>query len=354
MKVIAYPTQVDPPILRPASAKREWMDTAANKNPYRCLPLSMANSFGWEILSKGRFRAEWNGGRANTDIKVTPLDGTDFPLSHFGEGTITWHLGYIFKTPYPYGIYMMGAPNDPKPNVIALSGVVETHWLPYTATMNWRFTQPGVFEMNIGEPFCQIFPVDMNLFETMEVPEIRSMHEPGAEEDHDLYWDWNLSRAQFMVEQRNGLYTPDVWQRNYFKGTHPKGKVYPDGEGKCPYIKLADGTQKSTHKTKPGAKPFVDKKVDNEFKTPEYYWERNKELELLERKLNARRQMEQPQIIEQPLLNPNDFDKRVRELQEQFRAYHDAQNKSLNNNTNKKKAGKKTTTKKVKTKGEQK
>lgn len=278
MKVIAYPTTTNPPKLVPASSRREWMDVAANKNPYRCLPLSMANSWGWQLLSTSHFIAEWNGGRTAGDIQITHLDGSDHPVTHFGEGTLTWHLGYVFKTEYPYGMYMTGAPNEPSPNIIPLSGLVETHWLPYTSTMNWRFTQPGKFEMKIGQPFCQLYPVDMRLFEDMEEPEIRSMSEVEAKEFHDLYWEWNISRTEFMSEQRQRVtYDPSIWQKNYFQGVHP-----PDGKRKCPVHTTADGEVESTHRTKPNVPNFVNKDEIG-FKTPSVYWERIKEIQEKER-----------------------------------------------------------------------
>jgi hypothetical protein len=236
------------------------MDDAVNKNPYRCLPLSIANAWGWEILSTAKFTAEWDGGAAPKSVKVTLLEGHSPPSGYFGEGTLTWHAGYMFKTEYPYGMYVTGAPNYPKPNVIPLSGVVETHWLPFTFTMNWRFTQPGTFSMDIGEPFCQIFPVDMNVFDDMEA-EIRTLHEPEAQELHDDYWNWNLSRSEFLHGQRVGKNGPDIWQRNYFQGTYP-----PENRG-CPIHMKEDGTQLTPHRTKPNVPEFVDKQVAR-FKQP--------------------------------------------------------------------------------------
>lgn len=320
MKVIAYPTVNDPPKLVVANSKREWMDNAVNKNPYRCLPLSMANSWGWQILSKSKFIAEWNGGKAPSDVKITPIEGTDFPVPHFGEGTLTWHLGYVFSTPYPYGVYMTGAPNNPKPNVVALSGVVETHWLPYTATMNWRFTQIGSFTMDIGEPFCQVFPVDMSLFENV-VPEIRSMDEADAKEFYDLYWDWNLSRGKFMTEQRVGMHGAEVWQRHYFQGVHP-----PDGSRKCPFHTKSDGTVESVHITKPGVPEFTDHRI-GPFKTPDYYWQRSKEIAEMEKQYLEQANRPQGQttteptnaVQVQPQITEEEFEAKVRHFQEQLK-----------------------------------
>jgi len=37
------------------------MDIAYRKYPYRCLPLVVANQYGWEILSTHHIRASWDG-----------------------------------------------------------------------------------------------------------------------------------------------------------------------------------------------------------------------------------------------------------------------------------------------------
>lgn len=277
MKIIAYPTTTTPLTIRPANSKRLWMDNAANKNPYRCLPLSMANSWGWEILSNSHFIAEWNGNRAPSDVTIKHIDGTSGPSPHFGEGTLTWHSGHIFKMPYPYGLYVTGAPNQPVANAVPLVGVVESHWLAYTFTLNWKFTQPGSFEMKIGDPICQIFPIDMSTFDNVEL-EIRSLHEPEAKEFHDDYWNWNISRAKYMNEQRDGMHAADVWQKHYFRGVFPSevkdGLPMEDAAGfdkKCPFHIDASGKEKSNHRTKPNVPEVVDNQIEP-FKTPDNYW----------------------------------------------------------------------------------
>ncbi len=304
MKLIAYPTTTQPCIIRPANSKREWMDVATNKNPYRCLPLSMANSWGWEIISTAKFTAEWNGGQGPHDVKVTMLDGHTPPSPHFGEGTLTWHSGYTFRTPYPYGLYVTGAPNYPKPNVIPLSGVVETHWLAYTFTMNWRFTQPGTFTMDIGEPFCQIFPVNMDTFDEVE-PEIHSMTDD--KEFYDRYWDWNISRQEYLTEQNMGMHDASVWQKHYFQGTNP-----PDRR-KCPVHINKDREEKSDHRTKPNVPEFTDKQTTN-YKVPDYYQDRLKEVNEKHKLYMEKRQEEQK--VRDRIIRMETISKRLKQLKE--------------------------------------
>ena len=58
-----------PPEVRPARAKRQWMDDFVDRHAYRCLPLSIANSHGWEVLCPIPVEIRWNGGMKVEDIR---------------------------------------------------------------------------------------------------------------------------------------------------------------------------------------------------------------------------------------------------------------------------------------------
>src|SRR6478735_1099408 len=75
-KVIAYQIHEDDyaPI-RPARRERKWMDDADKKSPYRCLPLVVANQYGWEILSTHHVRASWDGTSKPNGVFVENLCG---------------------------------------------------------------------------------------------------------------------------------------------------------------------------------------------------------------------------------------------------------------------------------------
>ena len=215
MKITAYLVS-DAMELCPASPNREWMDISINKNPYRCLPLTMANSYGWELKSKSELTAEWNGGQRPEDVKITQISGSCFPSSHFGEGVLTWHTGYLFRTEFPYGLYVTGSPNQPFHNITYLSGIVETHWLPFPFTMNWRFTAPGAVHIKHGDVIAHVFPVRMDLFDEVLAEVVPISSNPELE---DQYIQWSESRMNFNNKPRND----QEWQKNYFKGLDLKG-----------------------------------------------------------------------------------------------------------------------------------
>jgi acyl carrier protein phosphodiesterase len=108
MELECYPTENRPPEIVPGRPQRAWMDHFADRHPYRCLPLTMANTTGWEILCPVGFSMTWDGGAHQHCIKFQPdhpYPGfTDFVKSHFSRGTVTFHTGYLFRTPPGWSI----------------------------------------------------------------------------------------------------------------------------------------------------------------------------------------------------------------------------------------------------------
>jgi hypothetical protein len=224
------------PRIAPASAKRDWMGATPESFAYRCLPLAIANSHGWEVLSPCGFSARWRGGAGADSVEIVLDDGADpskAPHSLFGSGTITFHVESVFRTSEGWNLWVSGPPNGMKDGIAPLSGVIETDWSPYTFTMNWRFTRPDSwvrFEEN--EPFCFFFPVPRGVLDGLK-PELRPM-----EDNPELlqsFTGWSAARAAFQahVRQTNPTNPTDQWQKLYYRGLHPDGGPgAPDHESK--------------------------------------------------------------------------------------------------------------------------
>ena len=77
MKLIAYKTyDYKAQSLVPAARTREWMDKTPGSFAYHCLPMVMANSLGWFLISHVPFEAEWDGNDATSGLKIWPTGGT--------------------------------------------------------------------------------------------------------------------------------------------------------------------------------------------------------------------------------------------------------------------------------------
>ncbi|HEX5183784.1 MAG TPA: DUF6065 family protein [Allosphingosinicella sp.] len=207
--------------IRAGQLARPWMDATPGHYAYRCTPLNIANTSGWEVLNTFDFTAEWNGGPGQRAITISPVarEGVPFNIasSHFGKGILTFHLGWLFRTNPGWAIWAKGLPNKHRHKIAALEGIVETEWLQFPFTMNWRFTKPGKVSFAIGDPiaFITLFPhgwidaVQPTLHSISDDPDL-----------HREFMEWRDSRSQFNkgLEERDENIMKIGWQGKYFKG----------------------------------------------------------------------------------------------------------------------------------------
>ena len=163
-------------------------------------------------------------------LRVLPED--DYPyLSHFAElnfthGIVTLHTGYLFQTDPGWHLVATGPFNNPKNGIAPLSGVIETDWLPYTFTMNWRMTAPGTVRFEKDEPFCLIFPVVQETLEAT-MPEIYNLADnPELCAEH-LAWAQSRGAFRKRLEQKEPEALKQAWQKYYFKAKSPDGSSMP-------------------------------------------------------------------------------------------------------------------------------
>ncbi|MDX5983678.1 DUF6065 family protein [Sphingomonas echinoides] len=231
MDLICYLFPNWAPRIRSANSRRDWMDNSVESFAYRCLPLSIANAHGWEILSPCGFEAVWNGGPNPDDVAIRVDEGTAHPIvpvALFGQATLTFHVEGIMRTPPGWNLWVGGCPNIAKDGIAPLSGIIETDWSPYSFTMNWRFTRanhPVRFEEN--EPFCFFFPVQRQLIEAVQ-PHFQSIE--AAPELKAQYQEWSQSRDAFQADV--AAHPPskpsDKWQKLYYRGVDANGEAQVD------------------------------------------------------------------------------------------------------------------------------
>ncbi|MEL7481098.1 MAG: DUF6065 family protein [Pseudomonadota bacterium] len=216
------------PEIVPGRPQRAWMDAYTDRHPYRCLPLTMANSTGWEILCPFDVEIVWDGGPLEDAILITskqfPEGVASFTGSHFRRGIVTFHTGYLFRTPPGWGVWATGMPNHPKDGIAPLTGLIETDWLPFPFTMNWQMTKPGRVKFERGEPFCFITLMEHGRLEEV-TPRIHKLDDHA--ELKAEYTAWRDSRNNFneRLATREESAMRERWQRHYMRGE----KVLGDG-----------------------------------------------------------------------------------------------------------------------------
>lgn len=209
------------PKLAAADPKRAWMDAFPERHAYRCLPLAIANAYGWEILSPCSLDIEWRGGPETRDIKIKAADGFPdieyFAASNFTRGIVTFHTGYLFRTSPGWQLMATGPTNKPKHGIAPLTGLIETDWLPYPFTMNWQLTAPGKVHFDKGEPICLIYPVPQGALNEL-TPVIKPITaEPDLARQFGV---WREKREEFMrgFDANDPVVLKQQWQKYYFRG----------------------------------------------------------------------------------------------------------------------------------------
>jgi hypothetical protein len=226
MKLVCYALKPDPPAIRAAPVTRAWMDEIGDNHAYRCLPLNIANSHGWEVLSPCAFEVAWSGTKWPTAITLRALDGYErlqqLAVSHFAHGIVTFHLGYLFRTEPGWDLFASGSLNHPKDGIAPLTGIIEADWLPYPFTMNWQMTRPGSVRFDKDEPLCMLFPVPHAALQDV-APEIVDLESDPEMKRQTM--EWKERRDEFMqkLDAKDPKALKDRWQRYYFLGKTPDG-----------------------------------------------------------------------------------------------------------------------------------
>ena len=158
----ASPPPSRPPEIVPGRPQRAWMDAFADRHPYRCLPLTMANTTGWEILCPVGFTAEWNGGteqerhHAHARPSASPTS-SDFVKSHFSPRRA--HLPPRLPVPHPARLVDVGhGPAQPRQGRHPAAGRPGGDRLAAVPLHHELASSPGPGKVRFekGEPFCFI------------------------------------------------------------------------------------------------------------------------------------------------------------------------------------------------------
>ncbi|ODT96636.1 MAG: hypothetical protein ABS79_07920 [Planctomycetes bacterium SCN 63-9] len=186
--------------LRPSPSRRSWMDE--NPQAYKCLPIVAANQWGWQILCPVDVRATWDGSPDPAGLTVE-VAASHRPAikSQFGSGILTFSPPWLFRTSAGWDLYVKGPSNRWKANCMPLEGIVETWWLNYTFTLNWKIVEPGTVSFSQGESLAQLVPVPHQTFANAVAQETPIVHaEPEAARE---LMEWRANRREIANQPVN-------------------------------------------------------------------------------------------------------------------------------------------------------
>jgi hypothetical protein len=217
------------PTVRAAPKARQWMEETRDRFAYRCLPMTIANQHGWQILNMAPFAARWDGGDGKEAVTITPLenDYRIMPSPQLGHGLLTFTIACFFRTEPGLNLWATGPINHVKDGVQPLTGIIETDWWEGPFLMNWKMTRPNVHVVfKKDEPICQVFPVPRDLVESVE-PVFRDIRDEP--ELCRRYAETVESRRKFSADLKieGSAARAEGWQKNYMRGRTLQGEKGP-------------------------------------------------------------------------------------------------------------------------------
>jgi hypothetical protein len=196
--------------VQPLPMKRSWMNEVVGTNAYQCVPMNIANQSGWVVLNPAEFCATWDGGPTNEHLQVHYHEDPkiNFAQSHLHNGTLTIVPDFIIRTPEGISTLVSGVPNYPIPRLTPLQAVIETDWLTFTFTYNFKFNIPGEVIFRKGDPLFTFMPIKRGEIDQYSV----TMKPISLDKDlHDEYLEYEKARNESQGTDKG-------FQRFYSRG----------------------------------------------------------------------------------------------------------------------------------------
>jgi len=197
MKVTLTKTHQLAPTIRPGDVRRQWMDDSYNKHAYRCLPLTEANTSGWEILLQKEIVVVWEGGLSVPRI-INDADFNGRPIANCNKiGMIDFHMGYSFGTESGYSTWLSGPPNYFVDGATPLAASIPSYWWPDEVQFNWKITKVNeevVFPEGMPFVFFQFY--DNTLMPQVEFTVEHLWDKPELMEERYAYSNAKMKKVQ--------------------------------------------------------------------------------------------------------------------------------------------------------------
>lgn len=187
--------------------RRDWMDETWQQHAYRCFPLQLGNTIGYELSLPVDLSFRWNGMFNESADNVEILSGKKYVYTSRGHATISIKTGITFKNPENITMLQIPAPNFFNPDYEAFTTLVSTSWyyqeLP-SAIKVLSYNKDITIKAN--EPYATLIPISLGELQNIEL-ELKDFEYKKRDSDY------NFKRNKAFEEIRKENKWTD-WYRN--------------------------------------------------------------------------------------------------------------------------------------------
>jgi hypothetical protein len=129
------------------------------------------------------------------------------------------------KTEKGISTHVKGIPNYPIDPLHPLEGMIETDWLPFTFTFNYKFTRPGEVIFKKGQPLFSFLPVKRGYIEKYKINRTKIENYPDINNKYKLF-----EKAREDHLDKNGERKYDKASNKSFQGFYSSGTLLGAGQ----------------------------------------------------------------------------------------------------------------------------
>jgi hypothetical protein len=196
-----------------------------------CLPLTIANQYGFVIKAANDITLYWTGGDSHVSVQSVGYQYGDYEVqqynTNFGSGVLTIENKFLLRTPPNVNLMVIPVPNHYIEGVYPLTGVVETDNLRRSFTFNLKVTTPHKkIYIKKGDWLASFIPVPRFYVEKFKLENLEEIYseEIIKNEKQDME---KLLWERFNHKDNGGdIGKPNDSGRRYFKGLFPDDTPY--------------------------------------------------------------------------------------------------------------------------------
>lgn len=206
------------------------MDDTWQQHAYRCFPVQLGNTIGYELSLPVDLTFKWNGIYNEGQNNVELIRGRKYAYTARGHATVSIKTGIIFQTPENISMLQIPAPNFFNPDYQAFTTIMSTSWywqeLPSAIRV---LTQDKEITIKAGEPYATLVPISLGQMEDTQLKLV------------DLeYWEIDQEKQKARNEAFEEIRKQNKWTDWYRNGVDHTGKVVGKHEVKNLKLNIID------------------------------------------------------------------------------------------------------------------
>lgn len=230
MSVIKAYLKQDAFNIKQTRVKRDWMDNTWEAHAYKCFPLSITNSIGYEISCPEDIVFIWDGIDDTSPDHIKILEGHKYCSTARANSTLSFITNIVFETDDQTSMLHMPVPNYFRDEYQVFTTLISTSWYRQSFPSVIKLLKPNVeIVIKAGEPIATIIPISLTKFSQDEL----SLYNYETTEEEVKY---NEERLKVFTEKfSNGDFSN--WYRDE---TDHTGKKIGSHELKSLKLKIND------------------------------------------------------------------------------------------------------------------